>query len=421
MKLNNTIAPQSIAVIGSGAAGLTATHLLQQKHQVTLYEASDRIGGHTNTITLQKGADAGLKIDTGFIVMNHRNYPLLTKLFESLNVPLQDSDMSFGYYDLPSGLQYCGSGLSGLFAQRKNLIRPRFYRLIKEVFRFFSTASVDASKGLHPEETLGDYLKRNHFSQDFIDHHLIPMGSAIWSTPCEDMMAFPAQSFMNFFKNHGLLGIKDRPQWRTVQGGSCTYIELMQQKWKNVTIIKNAQIEHIRRIKDGIEIQRIGNIEFFDQVVIATHADQALRMLADPDQLEQNTLGAWRYARSKTYLHTDASVMPPLRQVWSSWNFQRINGNRTTLTYHMNRLQNLPTQNDYFVSLELPHVPSQVHYEIDYEHPMFTQATISKRPQLQAANGQRRTWFAGAYLGNGFHEDAVRSGIEVAEKLGVSL
>ncbi|MFL2876456.1 MAG: NAD(P)/FAD-dependent oxidoreductase [Pontiellaceae bacterium] len=421
MKLNNTIAPQSIAVIGSGAAGLTATHLLQQKHQVTLFEASDRIGGHTNTITLQKGADAGLKIDTGFIVMNHRNYPLLTKLFESLNVPLQDSDMSFGYYDLPSGLQYCGSGLSGLFAQRKNLIRPRFYRLIKEVFRFFSTASVDASKGLHPEETLGDYLKRNHFSQDFIDHHLIPMGSAIWSTPCEDMMAFPAQSFMNFFKNHGLLGIKDRPQWRTVQGGSCTYIELMQQKWKNVTIIKNAQIEHIRRIKDGIEIQRIGNIEFFDQVVIATHADQALRMLADPDQLEQNTLGAWRYARSKTYLHTDASVMPPLRQVWSSWNFQRINGNRTTLTYHMNRLQNLPTQNDYFVSLELPHVPNQVHYEIDYEHPMFTQATILKRPQLQAANGQRRTWFAGAYLGNGFHEDAVRSGIEVAEKLGVSL
>ena len=421
MKLNNTIAPQRIAVIGSGAAGLTATHLLQQKHKVTLFEAADRIGGHTNTITLQKGADAGLKIDTGFIVMNHRNYPLLTKLFESLNVPLQDSDMSFGYHDLPSGLQYCGSGLSGLFAQRKNLIRPRFHRLIKEVFRFFSTASIDASKGLHPEETLGVYLKRNHFSQDFIDHHLIPMGSAIWSTPCEEMMAFPAQSFMNFFKNHGLLGIKDRPQWRTVQGGSCTYIDLMQQQWKNVNLIPNAQIDYIQRINDRIEIQRIGNIELFDQVVIATHADQALRILADPNQLEQNTLGAWRYARSKTYLHTDVSVMPPLRRVWSSWNFQRINGNRTALSYHMNRLQNLPTQNDYFVSLELPHRPSQIHYEIDYEHPMFTQSAISKRPQLQAANGQRRTWFAGAYLGNGFHEDAARSGIEVAEKLGVSL
>ena len=257
------------------------------KHQVTLFEASDRIGGHTNTITLQKGADAGLKIDTGFIVMNHRNYPLLTKLFESLNVPLQDSDMSFGYHDLPSGLQYCGSGLSGLFAQRKNLFRPRFHRLIKEVFRFFSTASMDASKGLHPGETLGAYLKRNHFSQDFIDHHLIPMGSAIWSTPCEEMMAFPAQSFMNFFKNHGLLGIKDRPQWRTVQRGSCTYIERMQQQWKNVTLIPNAQIEHIRRINDGVEIQRIGNIEFFDQVVIATHADQALKILADPNQLEK--------------------------------------------------------------------------------------------------------------------------------------
>ena len=421
MELKSMIAPQRIAVIGSGAAGLTATHLLQQKHRVTLFETSDRIGGHTNTITLQKGTDAGLKIDTGFIVMNHRNYPLLTKLFESLKVPLQDSDMSFGYHDLPSGLQYCGSGLSGLFAQRKNLVRPRFHRLIKEVFRFFSTASVDASSGLHPDETLGDYLKRKHFSQDFIDHHLIPMGSAIWSTPCEDMMAFPAQSFMNFFKNHGLLGIKNRPQWRTIQGGSCTYIDLMQQQWKNVTLIPSAQIQYIQRINGGVEIQRIGNIESFDQVVIATHADQALSILADPDQMEQNTLGAWRYARSKTYLHSDASVMPPLRRVWSSWNFKRIDGNRTALTYHMNRLQNLSTQTDYFVSLELPHPPNQIHYEIDYEHPMFTQAAISKRPQLQAVNGQRRTWFAGAYLGNGFHEDAVRSGIEVAEKLGVRL
>ena len=421
MEQNNMMAQQRIAVIGSGAAGLTTTHLLQQKHQVTLFEASNRIGGHTNTITLQKGPDAGLKIDTGFIVMNHRNYPLLTKLFTSLNVPLQDSNMSFGYHDLPSGLQYCGSGLSGLFAQRKNLIHPRFHRLIKEVLRFFSTASQDASSGLHPDETLGAYLKRNHFSQDFIDHHLIPMGSAIWSTPCEEMMAFPAQSFMNFFKNHGLLGIKDRPQWRTVKGGSCTYIDLMQKQWENVTIIPNARIDHIQRINGGIEIQRIGKIETFDHVVIATHADQALDLLADPDQTEQSTLGAWRYARSKTYLHSDSSVMPPLRRVWSSWNFQRINGNRTALTYHMNRLQNLPTQTDYFVSLEPPHPPNYIHYEINYEHPMFTQAAVSKRPQLQAANGQRNTWFTGAYLGNGFHEDAVRSGIKVAEKLGVRL
>ena len=412
---------QRIAIIGSGAAGLTCTHLLQPHHHITLFEAAERIGGHTNTITLTQGPDTGLRIDTGFIVMNHRNYPHLTQLFDTLDVPLQDSDMSFGYHDLPSGLQYCGTGINGLFAQRRNLIQPRFHRLIREITRFFNIASADALQGLDPTETLGEYLTRHQFSQDFIDHHLIPMGSAIWSTPCDAMLAFPAHSFLNFFRNHGLLGIKDRPQWRTVQGGSQTYIEKMRPSWNNVTLVTRAQINAIHRQQQQIQIERNGQTETFDHVIIATHSDQALALLSDPDETETKTLGAWQYAKSKTYLHSDASVMPPLRRVWSSWNFQRINGNQTALTYHMNRLQRLATQTDYFVSLDLPHPPQDIHYETLYEHPMFTREALTHRPRLQTHNGTRNTWFAGAYLGNGFHEDAVRSAVHVAQQFGISL
>ena len=421
MELINTNVPQRIAVIGSGAAGLTATHLLQQKHHVTLFEASNRIGGHTNTITLDDIQDNGLKIDTGFIVMNHRNYPLLTKLFKSLDVPLQDSNMSFGYHDITSGLQYCGSGISGLFSQRKNIFNPRFHHLIKEVFRFFSIANSDAESGIDPKEKLGSYLEKNNFTGDFINHHIIPMGSAIWSTPCEKMMDFPAYNFINFFKNHGLLGVKNRPQWRTVTGGSSTYINLMKKQWNNVSIILKANIDYIERTDGIIKINRGGNIELFDHVIIATHANQALDLLVDPNEFEKDFLSLWNYSRSKTYLHTDETVMPPIRRVWSSWNFQRINENRTSLTYYMNSLQNLPSKTNYFVSLDPPQTPKNILYEIDYEHPIFTFSTISKRKEIQSINGQRNTWFAGAYFGNGFHEDAVRSSVEIAEKFGVTL
>jgi predicted NAD/FAD-binding protein len=213
-----------IAVIGSGVAGLTAAHLLQRKHRVTILEKSERIGGHTNTVMLPDGPDAGTPIDTGFIVMNHRNYPLFTKLLEQLKVELRDSDMSFGYHDLPSGLQYCGSGLDGLFAQRKNIVSPAFHRMVRDTLRFFKTAQQDLNNAGLATESLGEYLERNRFGPEFIDHHLLPMGSAIWSTPCEKMLEFPAQSFMLFFQNHGLLTLNDRPQWRTVVGGSRSYI-----------------------------------------------------------------------------------------------------------------------------------------------------------------------------------------------------
>lgn len=412
----------NIAVIGSGAAGLSATHLLQRRHNVTLFEKNDRLGGHTNTVVLEDGPDAGTPVDTGFIVMNNRNYPLLTRLFEQMDVPLRDSDMSFGYHDVPSGLQYCGTGLDGLFAQRMNVVRPQFIRMVRDVMRFFKIAHAELDQQTAGEETLGDFLKRHQFSKVFVDHHLIPMGSAIWSTPCEQMMQFPAQSFLQFFANHGLLSLNDRPQWQTVVGGSCEYVRRMQAEWKQVEIRLNVSLSSVRRNESGVELSfKDGSCRLFDYVVIATHADQAIRLLDDPSPEESELLGCWEYTESRTLLHTDESVMPPLRKVWSSWNFRRLEGHQTCLSYHMNRLQGLRTEKQYFVSLNLPVEPAGIIREFNYTHPMFTREALSKRPRLARFNGQRRTWFAGSYFGNGFHEDAVRSGVKVAEHFGVEL
>lgn len=413
---------RKIAVIGSGVAGLTSATIIQRNHQVTLFEKESRLGGHTNTIVLDDGPDAGTPVDTGFIVMNHRNYPLLTRLFEILGVQLRDSDMTFGYHDIPSGLQYCGTGLDGLFAQRTNLFKPSFHRMVKDTLRFFKTAEADRQDDSLIEQTLGRYLERNGFRDEFINHHLIPMGSAIWSTPCEQMMDFPARSFLQFFHNHGLLTLNDRPQWRTVMGGSSDYISRMQQSWQQVEVELNADIKGIRRDAEGVEIRLNGQgSRRFDQVVIATHADQALRLLTDPSDAEKETLGCWSYSKSRTLLHTDESVMPPIRKVWSSWNFQRLEGARTSLTYHMNRLQGLETQNQYFVSLNLPKDPEGIIREFNYTHPMFTREALSVRPRLRELNGTNSTWFAGSYFGNGFHEDAVRSAVDVARGFGLEL
>lgn len=414
--------PQHIAVVGSGVAGLTATHLLQRRHRVTLLEKDDRLGGHTNTVVIPDGPDAGTPVDTGFIVMNHRNYPLLTRLFEQLGVQLRDSTMSFGYHDCPIGLQYSGSGLDGLFAQRMNLFKPAFHLMVRDVMRFFKTAQQDLEQDNLIDETLGDYLQRRHFSRVFIDHHLIPMGSAIWSTPCEQMMDFPARSFLQFFRNHGLLTIKDRPQWKTVVGGSKDYIRRMQEQWQSVEIRLNAIIKKITRTADGAVLQYTdGSSEHYDHVVIATHADQVLYLLGDPSPEERKTFGCWQYARSRTILHTDQTVMPPLRKVWSSWNFTRLSGSQTCLTYHMNRLQGLETKKQYFVSLNLPREPRGIIQEFNYEHPMYTRAALAHQPLLEETNGTNRTWYAGSYFGHGFHEDAVRSAVDVARRFGIGL
>jgi uncharacterized protein len=414
---------RSIAIVGSGIAGLTAAHLLHKSHRVILFEKSNRLGGHTNTITLDKGPDAGTAIDTGFIVMNHRNYPLFTKLLENLEVPLRNSNMSFSYYDRTTNLQYSGSGFGGLFAQRSNLFSRSFHHMLRDVFRFFKVAREDLNSGYAAHETLREYLEHRGFGHEFIEHHLIPMGSAIWSTPSTEMMEFPADSFLRFFNNHGLLTVNDRPQWRTVAGGSNAYIQKMLADWNNAVEIRlNADISGITRQNGAVQLHhKASNAETFDHVILATHADQVLQLLSDPTDDEKALFSKWSYTRSLTHLHTDESVMPPLKKIWSSWNFQRIHGPQTCLTYHMNRLQGLDTTHPYFVSLNLPIIPENILYEIEYEHPMYTHEAMETQPRLQALNGVHNTWFTGSYFGNGFHEDAVRSSVHIAEAFGETL
>lgn len=425
--MNTSSATQNIAVIGSGAAGLSVAHLLQRRHRVTLFEKNDYAGGHVNTICLPAGPDAGTLVDTGFIVMNHRNYPVFTRLLDQLKVTLRDSEMSFSYHDEASGLQYSGGGLNGLFGQRRNLFNPAFYRMVRDVFRFFRQAQGDLHAGRMNDITLGDYLKGGGYGDYFIRHHIIPMGAAIWSTPCEEMMQFPAASFARFFENHGLLTVNDRPQWKTIVGGSRTYVDRILGEFKG-TLRLNSPAKEIRRLADRVTVRAADRApESFDQVVIAAHADEALALLADPSDDERRLLGRWRYADNHTVLHHDAGVMPPLRRIWASWNYTREKtadaDGPATLTYHMNRLQGLTTTRPYFVTLnrQAPFPEHTVVREIDYDHPTYTRESMATQKELPRLNGAQRTWFCGAYFGYGFHEDAIRSGIDVARSFGIDL
>jgi predicted NAD/FAD-binding protein len=416
-----------LAVIGAGVAGLTAAYILQRKHHVTLFEKNDYAGGHTHTVTVDKGPDAGLPVDTGFIVMNHRNYPLLTRLLGQLNVQLQDSDMSFAYHDQASGLQYCGSSLGGVFAQRRNLVRPSFIRMLREILRFYKEASADLQSGMPGDLSLGDYLARGRYQDGFIRHHVIPMGAAIWSTPCDRMMAFPALRFFQFLDNHGLLSLGERPQWKTVQGGSHTYVKRMLAGFAG-DVILNSPVRQVSRRPDGAVVTLPdGQSMSFDAVVIAAHADEALALLADVSDEEKSLLGAWAYQPNDTVLHTDASVMPPLRRAWASWNYTRETdageGGPATLSYHMNHLQRLAAAREYFVTLNRrqPYPAGSVIARMVYGHPVYTAAAMATQTRLAALNGVRNTYFCGSYFGYGFHEDAVRSGVAVAQAFGLDL
>jgi predicted NAD/FAD-binding protein len=408
-------------------AGLTAAWILQRKHRVTLFERNDYAGGHTHTVTIPDGPDKGTPVDTGFIVMNHRNYPLLTRLFEQLGVALRDSEMSFSYWDETTGLQYSGGGLNALFAQRRNLLRPAFLRMVREIFRFFREAERDMTAGRLREQTLGDYLERGGYSDMFVRHHLIPMAAAIWSTPDNRMMEFPAESFVQFFHNHGLLTVNDRPQWRTVVGGSHSYVKRMLADFTGEVHL-SAPIASIRRFADRVALATAhGPAGEFDGVVIAAHADEALGMLADPSDAERRLLGAWVYQPNDTVLHTDACAMPPLHRIWSSWNYTRERGSDpagpASLSYWMNRLQGLQTSTPLFVSLNrrAPMAAEHVVMRMVYHHPTYSREALAAQRELPALNGQRRTWYSGSYFGYGFHEDAVRSAVELVRGFGLDL
>jgi predicted NAD/FAD-binding protein len=315
----------SVGVVGSGVAGLVAAHILDREHAVTIMEKNEYIGGHTHTLTVDRGPDRGVPVDTGFIVMNHRTYPLLTRLFEKLGVALRDSDMSFGYYCERSGLQYSSRGFNGFFAQRRNLLSRAHYRMLSDLLRFHREAKRDLLEGRLSALTLKEYLSGNGYCDDFVTHHIIPMGAAVWSTRFDVMMEFPASTFVRFLHNHGLMGFRDRPRWRTVAGGSHTYVRRILQEFRG-DVMASCPVKSVARTKAGVTVTLAGGSKKkFDRVIIATHADEALKLLADPSPDEKKLLGPWRYEKNRTVLHHDQGVMPPRTRAWASWNFTREN------------------------------------------------------------------------------------------------
>jgi uncharacterized protein len=414
----------NLAVIGTGISGLAAAWLLNQRHRVTVYETAARIGGHCNTVDVPDG-DGTTPVDTGFIVYNEPAYPNLTALFKYLDVPTEVSDMSFAVSLDGGGLEYSGANLTGLFAQKRNVFRPRFWSMLTDIRRFYREAPNDVTVLDELHTTLGDYLDMRSYSRAFRDDHLLPMAGAIWSAPPGAMLGYPAASFIRFHDNHGLLQVFNRPQWRTVTGGSRAYVERLVRPFRRrVRIGTGAKRLHRRDGRVAV-MDHAGRIEWFDGVVIAAHADSALAMLDDPSADERALLGAFRYSKNAAVLHRDPSLMPRRRAVWSSWNYvgaaPSYRGAETcTVTYWMNRLQNIASPSSLFVTLN-PHCepdPRTVLAREMYEHPMFDAEAMRTQRRLWSLQGRRNTWFCGSYFGSGFHEDGLQSGLAVAEALG---
>jgi len=413
-------AKKRIAVVGAGISGLSSAWLLGQRHEVVLYERQARIGGHSNTVMVD-GAHGLTPVDTGFIVYNEATYPNLKALFAYLGVDTKASDMSFAVSRDGGRLEYSGAGLAGLFAQKRNMANPRFWSMLRDLVRFYRTAATDLPH-LPTSQTLGDYLKRGGYGTAFRDDHLLPMAGAIWSAPCSTMLGYPASAFIRFFHNHGLLLLGDRPQWRTVEGGSIAYVRKLAEAFSG-TIRLGADIASITR-HDGHTtiIDRRAGPEHFDALVIATHADEALGLLADPSAEERALLGAFRYSRNEVILHTDDSIMPRRRSVWASWNHidSKAGDDAASVTYWMNRLQGLETPRPILVTLN-PRTQldeALVLRRETYRHPIFDSAALEAQKRLWTLQGRQRTWFCGAHFGSGFHEDGLQSGLAVAEALG---
>jgi predicted NAD/FAD-binding protein len=404
-----------IAVVGSGISGLSAAWLLSKRHRVVLYEADVRLGGHSHTVDT-----AGLAVDTGFIVFNETTYPNLTALFEHIGVATKRSDMSFAVSLDDGRLEYSGTGLLGLFAQGRNAISPRFWRMLRDLVRFYHEAPRNvAALGLM---TLDEYLDAAGYGEGFRNDHLYPMAAAVWSTPAAKIGAYPAASFIRFCETHGLLKLTGRPIWRTVAGGSRSYVRILADAVAEV--VSNYPVKTIVRSATGAEIiGHDGHRRRFDHVVVATHADQALRMLADPSREEWRLLGAFDYIENNAVLHSDVRLMPRRRRVWSSWNYMTKdddNGRKIAVTYWMNRLQGIESARPLFVTLN-PHreiAPETVLRQLHYSHPRFDARAMQAQKALWSLQGRHNTWFCGAYFGAGFHEDGLQAGLAVAEALG---
>lgn len=411
---------RTTAVIGGGVAGIVAAHLLQDIREVTVFEAADYLGGHTHTVSVPDGPDGGTPVDTGFIVFNEATYPFFIRFLDELGVPSRASEMSFGFHCEGTGLTYAGTDLNGLFVQRRNIASPEYWRFLFEIARFCRQAKADLEAGGNLG-TLDEYVRSRRYSPFMVENYLLPMAAAIWSTPAGRVGRFPALSFLRFFRNHGLLSLVDRPRWRTVSGGSCSYVRAFLRRFSG-TVRLNAPVAKVLRTGEGVRVEVEGDgPQVFDEVVIAAHADQALRMLGDPSADEARLLGAWRYEENRTVLHTDVSVMPRERAAWACWNFRRMAGEdrNVFVTYAMNLLQGLAGDRQFLVTLNrpTPHDASQVLADLVYHHPVYTDESMATQAELDSLNGRRGTWFCGSYFGYGFHEDAVRSAHAAAESL----
>ncbi|WP_152014987.1 MULTISPECIES: FAD-dependent oxidoreductase [unclassified Bosea (in: a-proteobacteria)] len=414
--------PKRIAIIGAGISGLSAAWLLGQAHDVVLIEAEPRLGGHANTILVPGDDGSETPVDTGFIVYNEKTYPNFVALLDHLGVATQPTEMSFAVSLDGGRLEYSGTGLAGLFAQRSNLASPRFWAMLQGLVRFYRDATRDARAGSADAMTLGEYLAAGGYGSAFRDDHLLPMAAAIWSAPCSEILSYPVQAFLRFHHNHGLLQLTDRPLWHTVTGGSAVYVERLRKRFGG-SIRLGTPARQVRRSPNEVLVMGDGWSERFDQVVFAAHADQTLAMLADPDPLETSALGGFRYSRNRAVLHGDEALMPKRRRAWASWNHigERARPDAAcAVTYWMNLLQNLPGQRPFFVTLNPPDTlrSETILREEFHEHPIFDQAALIAQERLWALQGARRSWFCGAYFGSGFHEDGLQSGLAVAEALG---
>lgn len=411
-------APRRIAIIGSGIAGLSAAWLLSRTHAVTVYEKSDHVGGHSNTV-MAAVPEGQVAVDTGFIVFNARNYPNLTQLFAQTGVPVAPSDMSLSVSAGGGRLEY-GSGVPRmLLAQKRNLFRPAFWRMLRDIRRFHRDARAALQSG-QPNDTLGAFLQRGGYCDAMIDAHVLPMGAAIWSTPPQRMLDYPVASLFRFLDNHGLLGLDNRPRWSTVRGGSREYVSRLTAGFRD-RIRVNAAVEAVTRLPAGVRIEdRQGGVEHYDQVVMACHADQSLQLLKDADEAERRVLGAFGFQRNVAVLHTDPALMPRRRAAWASWNVLVRDPETLCVTYWMNRLQPLATATNLFVTLNPVTMPREgtILRSFLYEHPVFDNRAVRMQSLAWNLQGQRRTWFCGAWLGHGFHEDGLQAGLAVAEALG---
>jgi predicted NAD/FAD-binding protein len=410
---------QKLAVVGSGVSGLACAWLLSQANDVVLYEADQRLGGHTNTVdVVARGRK--IPVDTGFIVYNEPTYPNLTALFAHLGVETAATEMSFAVSLDRGGYEYAGKDFRGLFAQPSNILKPRFWSMIRDLLRFYREAPRDlATLG---DMSLDDYLAKGNYGEAFIRDHLYPMAAAIWSTPSARVGDYPAASFIRFCENHGLLRLLGRPVWRTVVGGSRSYVDKLT---KNIGAIRRgAPVTRIRRLADGVEVvDARGGVDRFDQVVLAAHSDDALTLLEQPTEAEREILGAFRYGDNQAYLHDDPDFMPRRKAAWASWNYLAESGDANpalSVTYWMNCLQPLGDAPDLFVTLNPARPPREdrVYRSETYRHPLFDQGAMQAQNRLWSLQGQDRVWYCGAYFGAGFHEDGLQAGLAVAEQLG---